>query len=96
MFVVEALRIETDKRHQRALITMIVIDTSTDRREIRCLINFEVERNFLSQTFVKKARLLKSDLLSNKVQTMNDRLITFYDSHELNIVLIDELKVSKK
>ena len=69
---------------------MIVIDTSTDRREIRCFIDFEVERNFLSQIFVKKARLLKNDLSSNKVQTMNDRLITFYDSHELNIVLIDE------
>ena len=96
MFAVEALRIETNKRHQRALIAMIVIDTSTNRREIRCFIDFEVERNFFSQTFVKKARLLKSDLLSNKVQTMNDRLITFYDSHELNIVLIDEQRVSKK
>ena len=77
MFVVEVLRIETIKRYKRALIAMIVIDTSINRREVRCLIDFEVERNFLSQTFVKKARLLKSDL-------------------SLNIILIDEQKVSKK
>ena len=75
---------------------MIVINTSTNHREIHCFIDFEIERNFLSQTFVKKARLLKSDLSSNKIQTMNDRLIFFYDSHVLNIVLIDEQKVSKK
>ena len=49
MFIVKTLNIIIKKQHFRAIIIIMFINILIKTREIRCLINFKIERNFISQ-----------------------------------------------
>ena len=91
MFVAEALELKSKRRYSRALIVVAYVNTSRDIREVRCLVDFETKRNFVSQTFVKKSKLFENQMISQRMQIVDDRIISFYDTHKLNIELIDHV-----
>ena len=91
MFVVEALELKSKRRYSRALIVVAYVNTSRDIREVRCLVDFETKRNFVSQTFVKKSKLFENQMISQRVQIVDNRIISSYDTHRLNIELIDHV-----
>ena len=91
MFVVEALELKSKRRYSRALIVVAYVNTSRDIREVRCLVDSETKRNFVSQTFVKESKLFENQMISQRVQVVDDRIISSYDTHRLNIELIDHV-----
>ena len=91
MFVVEALELKTKRRYSRALIVIAYVNTSRNIREVCCLVDFETKRNFVSQTFIKKSELFENEMISQRMQIVDDRIIFFYDTYRLNIELIDHV-----
>ncbi len=60
-----------------------------------CLINSEIEQNFILQSWVKEHELSKNHVTLKQIQTINDRCILCYDTHQIDIELIDHKKVCK-
>ena len=86
MLVVETLRINLKRNKFRALIITISIKTfvtSTNNTTIICLIDFDVETNFISQTLVKQTQLFEfRKITSQHVEVVDDRVIQIYEHHE--------------
>ncbi len=64
-------------------------------REAHCFIDFEIERNFISQSWVKEHELSKNHAILKQIQMINDHWIFCYDTHQIDIELIDHEKVRK-
>ncbi len=64
-------------------------------REAHCLIDSEIERNFILQSWIKKHKLLKNHAILKHIQMINDHWILCYDIHQIDIKLIDHKKVHK-
>ncbi len=64
-------------------------------REAHCLIDFEIEWNFILQSWVKEHELSKNHATLKQIQMINDHWILCYDMHQINIELIDHKKVCK-
>ncbi len=64
-------------------------------REAHCLIDSEIERNFISQSWVKEHQLSKNHAILKQIQMIDDRWIFCYDMHQIDIELIDHKKVRK-
>ena len=62
---------------------------------MKCLINSEAEENFISQTLIKDAQLFKNAEFLLKIQVVNKRTVTSYDTQKLLIVMIDNFKHRK-
>ncbi len=60
-----------------------------------CLIDSEIEQNFILQSWVKKHELSKNHATLKQIQMINDRWIFYYDTHQINIELINHKKVCK-
>ena len=101
MLVVETLRINLKRNKFRALIITISIKTfvtSTNNTTIICLIDFDVETNFISQIFVKQAQLFEfKKITSQHVEAVDDRVIQMYEHHEnVHIMTRDNEEHAKK
>ncbi len=70
-------------------------NVSERMREAHCLIDSEIERNFILQLWVKEHKLLKNHAILKQIQMINDHWILCYDMHQINIELIDHKKVCK-
>ncbi len=76
---------------------MISVLTNVFERvhEVHCLINSEIEWNFISQSWVKEHELSKNHAILKQIQMINDHWIFCYDIHQIDIELIDHEKVRK-
>ncbi len=79
----------------RALMISVLTNVSERVREAHCFIDFEIERNFISQSWVKEHKLLKNHATLKQIQMINDRWILCYDTHQIEIKLINHKKVCK-
>ncbi len=95
MFIVESLDITTKRRLSRALMISVLTNVSEKVREAHCLIDSEIERNFILQSWVKEHELLKNHAILKQIQTIDDRWILCYDMHQIDIELINHEKVRK-
>ncbi len=50
MFIIESLDITTKRRLSHALMISVLTNVSEKMREAHCLIDSEIERNFISQS----------------------------------------------
>jgi len=50
MFIIESLDITMKKRLSHALMISVLTNVSEKMREAHCLIDFEIERNFILQS----------------------------------------------
>ena len=86
MFIVETLRINLKRNKFRVLIITISIKTfvtSTNNTTIICLIDFDVETNFILQIFVKQTQLFEFKKIAKQhVEIVDDRVIQMYEHHE--------------
>ena len=86
MFVVETLNIDLKRSKFRALIIFISIKifvTQIDRTMITCLIDFDVEANFISQRLIKKMQLFEfKKITKQQINAIDDRVIQMYEHHE--------------
>ena len=86
MFVVETLNINLKRSRFRALIIFISIKisvTQIDRTMITCLIDFDVETNFISQRLIKKMQLFEfKKITKQQINAIDDRVIQMYEHHE--------------
>ncbi len=73
----------------------VLTNVSEKMREAHCLIDSEIKRNFISQSWIKKHKLLKNHAILKQIQMINDRWILCYDMHQINIELINHKKVRK-
>jgi len=64
-------------------------------REAHCLIDFEIEWNFILQSWIKEHKLLKNHATLKQIQMINDHWILCYDTHQIDIKLINHKKVCK-
>ena len=78
-----------------ALMISVLTNVSERMHEAHCLIDSEIERNFILQSWVKKHKLLKNHATLKQIQTINNHWILCYDTHQINIELIDHEKVCK-
>ena len=78
-----------------ALMISILTNVSERMHEAHCLINFEIEWNFILQSWVKEHELSKNHATLKQIQTINDRWMLCYDTHQIDIKLIDHEKVHK-
>jgi len=63
--------------------------------EAHCLIDSKIKRNFILQSWVKEHKLLKNHATLKQIQMINDCWILCYDTHQINIELINHKKVHK-
>ena len=86
MLDVEILKINLKRNKFRVLIITILIKTfitSTNNTTIICLIDFDVETNFISQILVKQTQLFEFKKITNQhVEIVDDRVIQMYEHHE--------------
>ena len=86
MFVAETLKINLKRNKFRVLIITLSIKTSatqTDNTTVICLIDSDVETNFISQTFVKQMQLSEFKKIAKQhVEIVDDRVIQMYEHHE--------------
>ncbi len=73
----------------------VLTNVSEKMREAHCLIDSEVERNFILQSWVKEHKLSKNHATLKQIQTIDDHCILCYDTHQIDIELIDHKKVYK-
>ncbi len=78
-----------------ALMISILTNVSERMHEVHCLIDFEIEWNFILQSWIKEHELLKNHAILKQIQMINDHWILCYDMHQINIELIDHKKVHK-
>ncbi len=60
-----------------------------------CFIDFEIEQNFILQSWVKEHKLSKNHAILKQIQMINDHWIFCYDTHQIDIKLINHKKVHK-
>ena len=72
-----------------------MIITFFKTRKMKCLINSETKKNFISQILIKDAQLFKSVKFSLKMQIVNKRIVILYDTQKFLIAIIDNLKHCK-
>ena len=63
--------------------------------EIKCLINLEVEKNFILQFFVKNAQLFEDISLLLQIQIINNRIVALYRTQKLSIAIVDSKEIYK-
>ncbi len=95
MFIIESLNITMKRWLSHALMISILTNVSERVCETHCFIDFEIERNFILQSWVKKHELSKNHATLKQIQTINDRWIFCYDMHQIDIKLINHEKVHK-
>ena len=95
MFIIESLDITMKRRLSYALMISVLTNVFERVREAHCLIDFEIERNFILQSWVKEHKLSKNHATLKQIQTINDHWILCYDTHQINIELINHKKVCK-
>ena len=86
MLVAGALKIDLKRSRSRALVITLSIKTSatqTGNTTVICLIDSDVETNFISQIFVKQMQLSEPKKIARQhVETVDDRVIQMYEHHE--------------
>ncbi len=95
MFIIKSLNITTKRWLSHALMISVLTNVSEKVREAHCLIDFEIEQNFILQSWVKEHKLSKNHATLKQIQTINDHWIFYYDMHQINIELINHKKVCK-
>ncbi len=95
MFIIESLNIIMKRRLSRALMISVLTNVSEKVRKAHCLIDSEIEWNFISQSWVKEHKLLKNHATLKQIQMINDHCMFCYDMHQINIELINHKKVCK-
>ncbi len=95
MFVVKSLNITMKRWLSHALMISVLTNVSEKVREAHCLIDSEIEQNFILQSWIKEHELSKNHATLKQIQMINDRWIFCYDTHQINIELIDHKKVCK-
>ena len=95
MFIIESLNITMKRRLSHALMISVLINVSEKMRKAHCFIDSEIERNFILQSWVKEHKLSKNHATLKQIQTIDDRWILCYDTHQIDIELIDHKKVRK-
>jgi len=78
-----------------ALIISVLTNVSERMRETHCLIDSEIEQNFILQSWIKEHKLSKNHAILKQIQMINDYWIFCYDTHQIDIELIDHKKVCK-
>ncbi len=73
----------------------VLINVSEKVRKAHCFIDSEIEQNFILQSWVKEHELLKNHAILKQIQMIDDRWIFCYDTHQINIELINHKKVCK-
>jgi len=95
VFIIKSLNITTKRWLSCALMISVLTNIFEKMREAHCLINFEIERNFILQLWVKEHELSKNYATLKQIQMINDHWIFYYDTHQINIELINHEKVCK-
>ncbi len=95
MFIIESLNITTKRWLLHALMISVLTNVFERMREAHCLIDSEIERNFILQSWIKEHKLLKNHAILKQIQTIDDHHILCYDTHQIDIKLIDHEKVCK-
>ncbi len=73
----------------------VLTNVSEKMYKAHCLIDSEIERNFILQSWVKEHELSKNYAILKQIQMIDDHWIFCYDMHQINIKLIDHEKVCK-
>ncbi len=73
----------------------VLTNVSKEMREAHCLIDSEIEQNFISQSWVKEHKLSKNHAILKQIQMINNHQIFCYNMHQIDIKLIDHKKVYK-
>ena len=95
MFIIESLNIIMKRRLSHALMISVLTNVSERMREAHCLIDSEIKRNFISQSWIKEHKLSKNHAILKQIQMINNYWILCYDMHQINIKLINHKKVCK-
>jgi len=95
MLIIESLNITTKRRLSHVLMISVLTNVFEKVCKAHCLIDSEVEQNFISQSWVKEHKLLKNHATLKQIQTINNRWILCYDIHQIDIKLINHKKVCK-
>ncbi len=95
MFIIKSLNITMKRRLSHALMISVLINVSGRMHKAHCFIDFEIERNFILQSWVKEHKLLKNHATLKQIQMIDDCWILCYDIHQINIELINHKKVCK-
>ena len=93
VLVAETLDISFKRRRSRTLIVSVLVETFENFRQVSCLIDSDVEFNFVSQILIKNAQL-KTDIVTDDlfVEAVNEHIMRFYEFHELSVQLRDSTK----
>ncbi len=95
MFIIKSLNITMKRWLSCALMISVLTNVSEKMREAHCLIDSEIERNFILQSWVKEHKLLKNHAILKQIQMIDDHWILCYDMHQIDIELINHKKVRK-
>ncbi len=95
MFIIKSLDITTKRWLSHALMIWVLTNVFERMHEAHCLIDFEVERNFILQSWVKEHELSKNHAILKQIQMIDDHWILCYDIHQIDIELINHEKVCK-
>ena len=95
MLAVTTLKLKLRKRKSRVLIWTVAIITFFKTREIKCLINSEAKKNFISQVLIKDAQLFENVEFSLKMQIVNECIIISYNTQKFSIAIIDSFEYRK-
>ncbi len=95
MFIIESLNITTKRWLLYALMISVLTNVFEKMREAHCLIDSEIEWNFILQSWVKEHKLSKNHATLKQIQIINDRWILCYNTHQIDIKLINHKKVHK-
>jgi len=95
MFIIESLNIIMKRWLSHALMISLLTNVFKKMHEAHCLIDSEIEWNFILQSWVKEHKLLKNYTTLKQIQMIDDHWIFCYDMYQINIELIDHKKVCK-
>ncbi len=95
MFIIKSLNITTKRWLSHALMISVLTNVFERMHEAYCLIDFEVKRNFILQSWVKEHELSKNHAILKQIQMIDDHWILCYDIHQIDIELINHEKVRK-
>ena len=73
----------------------VTISTPAEPRIVQCLIDFEAEANFVSQSLVKNIQLKKDTVAGELIETIDEHVIRTYDKHILDMFIGDSQEVSE-
>ncbi len=68
MFIIKSLNITMKRRLSHALMISVLINVSERMHKAHCFIDFEIERNFILQSWVKEHKLLKNHATLKQIQ----------------------------